>query len=293
MTYRLEFTEDPEAFLTVAGELLAADPVVSTVMATVTQRIARDGLTPEHPQWWVSVHDAEDRVVGAAMRTAPFAPYPVFVLPMPEDAARALADAIALRGEDVTGVNGALPAARVLIERLAGHTGGEVEVHTQMRLHVLGDLVVPTPPPGRLRAATPADAELCLDWFRVFDDEASEQAGRRHGHGGEHIEPELIDGKIEREEIWLWEDGSGEVVHLTGHNPPSFGVARVGPVLTPKPHRGRGYASSAVAEVSRMLRDAGAEVCLYTDQANATSNKVYAAIGYVPVVDQANFVITR
>ena len=41
-----------------------------------------------------------------------------------------------------------------------------------------------------------------------------------------------------------------------------------------------------------MLRDRGAEVCLYTDQANPTSNKIYAAIGYVPVVDQGNWVVT-
>ena len=144
-----------------------------------------------------------------------------------------------------------------------------------------------------MRAATTADAELCEAWFRVFDDEASEQAGRRHGHGGEHFDADFIAGKIERQEIWLWEDETGEVVHLTANNPPAFGVARIGPVLTPKPHRGRGYASYAVAEVSRGLRDAGAEVCLYTDQANATSNKVYAAIGYQAVVDQANFVVTR
>ena len=69
-------------------------------------------------------------------------------------------------------------------------------------------------------------------------------------------------------------------MHLTAHNPPSFGVARVGPVYTPGAHRGHGYASATVAAVSRMLREAGAEVCLFTDQANPTSNKIYAAIGY-------------
>ena len=65
-------------------------------------------------------------------------------------------------------------------------------------------------------------------------------------------------------------------MHLTAHNPPSFGVARIGPVYTPSEHRGHGYASAAVAAVSRMLRERGAEVCLFTDQANPTSNKIYA-----------------
>ena len=89
------------------------------------------------------------------------------------------------------------------------------------------------------------------------------------------------------------EPSFGEVVHLTAHNPPSFGVARIGPVFTPKEHRGQGYASAGVAGVSRLLREQGADVCLYTDQANPTSNKIYAAIGYVPVVDQGNWGITR
>ena len=295
MTYRLAFTDDPAELLAVAADLLAADPVVTTVVSSVTQRAARDDADgkarPDHPRWWVSVHD-DDRVVGAAMRTAPFVPYPMYVLPMPDGAARALADALVARGEDLTGVNGALPASQLIAEALAEYVGGTAHVDTHMRLHVLGELVEPGPPPGRLRAATRDDATLCVDWFRVFDDEAAAQAGRPHGHGGEHVDLATIEGKIDGQEVWLWEDAAGEVVHLTAHNPPSFGVARVGPVYTPGAHRGHGYASAAVAGVSRLLREGGAEVCLFTDQANPTSNKIYAAIGYRPVVDMANLEIT-
>ena len=82
-------------------------------------------------------------------------------------------------------------------------------------------------------------------------------------------------------------------MHLTGANPPSFGVARVGPVYTPPAQRGRGWASNAVAEVSRRIQAEGAQVCLFTDQANPTSNKIYADLGYRPVVDMANLVIVR
>ena len=88
--------------------------------------------------------------------------------------------------------------------------------------------------------------------------------------------------------VWFWEDEHGERVHLTGVNPPSYGVARVGPVYTPKAHRGRGYASAAVAGVSQAILDGGARACLFTDQANPTSNKIYEALGYRAVVDMAN-----
>jgi predicted GNAT family acetyltransferase len=45
--------------------------------------------------------------------------------------------------------------------------------------------------------------------------------------------------------------------------------------------------------VSRRLRADGARVCLFTDRANPTSNRIYQAIGFVPVVDMANLVVTR
>ena len=85
----------------------------------------------------------------------------------------------------------------------------------------------------------------------------------------------------------------GERVHLTGASPPSFGVARVGPVFTPPAQRGRGWASNTVARISLRIQAEGARVCLFTDQANPTSNKIYAALGYRPVADMANLVIAR
>jgi predicted GNAT family acetyltransferase len=76
-------------------------------------------------------------------------------------------------------------------------------------------------------------------------------------------------------------------------NPASLGVARIGPVYTPPEHRGHGWASNAVAEVSRRVQAHGVRVCLFTDQANPTSNKLYAALGYRPVVDMANLLVVR
>ena len=102
------------------------------------------------------------------------------------------------------------------------------------------------------------------------------------------IEPDDLARRIEGGTYWFWLDDAGERVHLTGANAPAFGVARVGPVYTPPEQRRKGYAGAAVAEVSQHFLDAGARVCLYTDQANPTSNGIYQALGYVAVVDQVN-----
>ena len=96
--------------------------------------------------------------------------------------------------------------------------------------------------------------------------------------------------RIAEQRVLLWEVDH-QPVHLCGSNAPAFGVARIGPVYTPTEHRGRGYASAGVAEVSRRVLAAGFRACLYTDQANPTSNKVYLALGYEPVADMANLII--
>ena len=44
--------------------------------------------------------------------------------------------------------------------------------------------------------------------------------------------------------------------------------------------------------MSRLIVEGGARACLFTDQANPTSNRIYQALGYQPVVDMANLLIT-
>ncbi|MFG2052988.1 GNAT family N-acetyltransferase [Micromonospora sp. NPDC048930] len=294
---RLHFYRDPGEFLAAAGDHLAADPVVSTVVTTIAHRLSSrqaDGIALPDRDWWLVVRDAGGSVVGAGMRAAPFAPYPPFLLPMPDEAAVALAAALHERGEEVRAVNGALPAAERCAAELARLGGGRVQVGQHTRLHELGELVPPAPAPGRLQVATEDDLELVTDWFGAFMGDADEQAGRPRGASAHEVpdRAELL-LRLRAGRLWFWVDEAGQRVHLTGANPPSFGVARVGPVYTPPAQRGRGWASNAVAEVSRLIRAEGARVCLYTDQANPTSNKIYAALGFRPVVDMANLVIVR
>ena len=167
-------------------------------------------------------------------------------------------------------------------------------VHEHTRLFELGELRAPRPAAGRLRAANEDDADLAMSWFAAFHRDADEQAGREPGQvAWEAFDRAEILARIRDGRIWFWVDDAGERVHLTGANAPSFGVARVGPVYTPREHRGHGYASAGVAAVSTLFRDRGARVCLFTDQANPTSNRIYEALGYRRVVDMANLVITR
>jgi len=293
---RLQFCADPGEFLAAAGDYLAADPVVSTVVTTVAHRLLAqqaDGIAAPGRTWWLVVRNAS-AVAGAGMRTAPFAPYPPFLLPMPEEAAVALARTLHERGEEVLGLNGALPAVDLCAAELTRLGGGQVQVSQHTRLHELGQLVQPAPVPGGLQAATEDDVDLVMEWFGAFMGDADEQAGRPRGASAHDVpgREEML-RRLRTGSLWFWISPAGEPVHLTGVSPPAFGVARLGPVYTPPAQRGRGWASNAVAGISRRIQAQGTRVCLFTDQANPTSNKIYTALGYQPVADMANLVIAR
>lgn len=292
----VQFFTDPAEFLVAAQPVLAADPVTGSVVATISERTVReraDGAPdPDWPRWWATISDG-GTVISAAMRTAPAEPYPLFVLPMPDPAARLLAATLRERDEHPGGCNGALEAGEVLAEetiRLWG--GGATTVSQHTRLFECREVVRPTAVPGTLRPAEAAETDLVQEWCDAFHRDAAEQAGREPTTEF-GLEPDVVRRRIGERKFWLFLEPDGTPAHLTGLNPPAFGVSRIGPVYTPKSHRGRGLASHVVAELTaRGLAD-GIRMCLFTDQANPTSNKIYETVGYRAVVDMANLTIGR
>jgi len=78
----------------------------------------------------------------------------------------------------------------------------------------------------------------------------------------------------------------GVPVSFAGLNREMQNVIGVGPVYTPSYFRGRGYASSCVAQISQLALDRGFEKCvLYTNLANPTSNSIYQRMGYRAIAD--------
>jgi GNAT superfamily N-acetyltransferase len=288
----LRFFDDPGEFLDVAGVHLAEQPVLSTVMASVATRI-RDQLAagapwPEGVPCWFAAFVDRGSVVATAMRTAPFGEYPAYLMPMSDDAAVLLARTLLDRDEPVLGANGALPAVQVFCEEMAVAIGKHATVGQHTRLFELGQLKEPRETPGRLRPARLEEQDLVTSWYDAFMADADQQAGRAPGSSPhESPTPDEMRRRIETGQIFVWEV-DGVPLHVTAATQPAFGVSRVGPVYTPGEHRGHGYASRAVYEVSRLLVERGVRACLFTDQANPTSNKIYEALGYERLVDMAN-----
>ncbi|HET6152757.1 MAG TPA: GNAT family N-acetyltransferase [Marmoricola sp.] len=284
MACDLEFLDEAAEFLAAAAPLLAAEPLRCTVIASVAARTLRADApradTAPGARWWLVVRDADGAVLGAGMRQFPLPPFPVYLAEMPDQAAVLLARALHERGEDVRAIDGFVPTIDVFAGELAALSGRAVEPRERMSLYEVVDLVEPPMAAGTMRIADAEDGDLVHAWLELFSADASEQAGRIDPHPSPIETRESVGARIDAGQVWLWLDEAGVPVHVTAFSPPSNGVARVGPVFTPKEHRGHGYAASAVAEVSRYLRGEGARVCLFADRDNPVSSALYVRLGY-------------
>lgn len=153
----------------------------------------------------------------------------------------------------------------------------------EMRLGFLqrilqADQLLPAKPcPGQMRLSMPEDLHLLAGWFRAFFEESLPDPLPE----AESIQ--LAKAKIMDKGTWIWEV-DGEAVSMAGVERPTRTGITVVLVYTPHAHRGRGYASNLVAGITDLQFRSGRKfLCLYTDAANPTSNKIYEALGYYQV----------
>ncbi len=272
MSTTVRSTVDPAEFKATAFPFLQADPVLNTVLLTNTEDRIRGILHDPLPPVFLTIHE-EDEVVGAVICTALRG---IMLGALPDALVPPIVDACAELAPDPNAVEGTASAALLLAELLAARNGRTVRHKRGTRLHRLEEFVEQKAE-GAPRLAVEADAEVLIPQFSAY--------GQELGHV---LDPEQeekwVRARIALDRVWVWEDG-GRIVSLVGHQKAVFGATRVGPVYTPPADRGHGYASALTAHVTQHILAAGSEACLYTDLANPTSNKIYAAIGYRPLAD--------
>jgi GNAT superfamily N-acetyltransferase len=254
-----------------AAGFLLADPIWNSVLVTnIAAR--RDGaLTDVAAATYAAVLDDGGTVVGAAMRTPP---HPIALSPMPAGAVAPLVEALAATCPDASGVHGPVEAAERFAAGWRARTGAGLIVERLERLHRLDAVTAPPAPPGAWRLAEAGDRDLLVRWGEAFEVEV--------GLVPSGTVASEVDARLANARAFVWEDG--EVVSYVATS--GADIVRVGPVYTPPERRARGYASALVAAVSQRALDGGAQLCmLYTDLANPTSNRIYAAVGYRPIGD--------
>ena len=207
------------------------------------------------------------------------APHPPLLTAVPPGAAAALAGLMADAGHAPAGLN----APEAVAEEFAGawcvRTGAPVSPNRRpLRLHRLDALRPPEPAPaGRAAVATAAARSLLIAWYEAFARDVDMPAAG----SAAQVDDRLTHGGLT---LWMLDR---EPVSLAGVTRRLAGVTRVAPVYTPPEHRGRGYGAAVTAAVSRQaLEEGAAEVVLYTDLDNPTTNALYARLGYVGVEDR-------
>ncbi|WBQ06231.1 GNAT family N-acetyltransferase [Kribbella sp. CA-293567] len=265
-------TSNPAEFQATVFPFLQDDPVLHSTLLSNTEDRVNGILHDPLPALFVSIHDERDRVIGAvlcsAYRGIQLGALAVELVPEIVDACTEAPNQDTVVGTPI--------AARRLAELLAARNGTAYREATGIRLHKLAEFVEQHAD-GFARRAVAADVELVVTMMDGFGAEL----GRALPAGQQE---RWVRSRIDRGRVWVWER-AGQVVSLVGHQQTLFGATRVGPVYTPPAERGHGYASALTAHVTRQLQEAGSQVCLLTDLANPTSNKIYAAIGFRPLTD--------
>lgn len=264
---------DPAEFWAIALPVVEAEPVLHSVLATVTDSIIKDPAI--YPDRIFFAVERDGRHPYLAHHTPP---YPIHMPVGDADAARALADHVHAAGRRPRRAGGHWTSVEAFVDRWRELTGQTATVGMRVGLYDLPvDPALPRPVSGQHRVAESGDTALVDEWSRAFHREAIgyEPPPSVTNHAS------LADGRVM---LWCDPEPVAMALATTAHG----GVTRIGSVYTPPEHRGRGYGSAVTAAISRDRRALGLTCMLYTDLDNPTSNGIYRAIGYRHLGDTAD-----
>ena len=264
---------DPRNFLERAAPLLADEARHNLILGLAGTLRDNPALYRDHELWLV---EDDGAVAGAALRTPP---YNLVLSDGRDEALDALARKV---GGAIPGAVGAVPEIDRFVAACVAAHGVTPEPHVRQGIYALETVVPPPTPPGSPRAATAVDRRLLVRWWGAFGAEALGALEQDEEDDARNVEHRL---STPGNGIALWEV-DGRPVCAVGYGSPTPTGVRIGPVYTPPEHRGHGYGSAVTARAAFDIIDSGALPVLYAEVGNATSNKIYQAIGFRPVTDR-------
>lgn len=266
--------DSADAYLASAGPLVEHDPArTAGLQAWVEGAKHADAAERRFMAIWRS-----GEYTGAAHQRGE---HPVVVGDSAGVACIAFAEALADEHPQLAGVIGSRASCEAFAQRWQFRTGMAHRLQHELRHHVL-DALLPSPDTdGSIRVAIADDREWLMAMQAAFTTETglpalSPQSARR-----------TVDGWIVQQRIRIWR--AHEDVAFAGLSIAGPAAARVGPVYTRPAFRGRGYARALVGALCEELRAQQRRVFLVTDVSNATSNALYARLGFVPLSDECSF----
>jgi uncharacterized protein len=203
----------------------------------------------------------------------------LFLSSGPEAAIESVVKAVADAGWELRAIVGPASSCDAFVANWQRVTSGQCVQTVSDILYKLTSVKNVGTAAGTMRPMTAYDVELVARWQIGFEKEALTQ---------ELSLDKAIDKANKRaadQDTFIWEVASQAVSMAAFARPTANGVA-INSVYTPPEFRRNGYAKFLVAEMSTIaLTKLQKSFCvLYADAANATSNKIYKAIGYEELV---------
>jgi uncharacterized protein len=258
----------PSEFLARARATLMRDEAGNSLLLGIAESLPPHAGGPS-----LATVEHAGQVQAVALCTAP---RKLLVSEGPVEAIDALVETMRTHAPELPGVTG--PAA--VAERFARGFSPHATCELRMCLHRLEAVADVPRPAGHVRVATPSDAARLSRWAQRFVDESGSDDTRP---GPELLAPYLANGTL-----YLWEDGAP--TSMAGWSRGTAHGASVSMVYTPAKHRGRGYATALVAELSRTILARGKRFCvLYTNSAKPEVSAIYARIGYQPLCEHTSW----
>lgn len=270
---------DPAAYLQRVQEVLQRHEALNSVLLSIATRLAsgRSAVGSTAAPLLCIVED-EGKVVGAALRTAPFN----LVLGQTDSpiAIAVLADALTRQRIELPGIYAPQEAAATFVRAWSKLSRQRIHPGLITRIYAATRMNIPTGVPGVMRGATAPEQPLLAAWAEAFARETSVSGPS----------PALmVQTAMDEGRLYVWEDADRAVaMTVRGQTIPSG--ARINCVYTPPENRKRGYASALVANLCQQLLDSGMKmVTLNADVTNPTSNNVYLKIGFARVGDAREY----
>lgn len=284
MTTALCVYDDAARFLEEAGTFLKSAPAANSMIAMPAARVMRTPNDDDAGIYFAAVKTDNEVVAvvchgnsgGTLMSAAP------------DEAVSLIASDMAARGRRPDSVVAPLRECEIFAGVWSELTGAGSARRFHLRQFELTSVPAARLSPGRLRAPDPDEHARIVAWQLAFIEEA-----------GLPDQPQRVQRNLERRiargQVRVWDAAAAQaadardMVAFSGFST-NEDTARIAPVYTPPPLRGRGYATAMVTELARELFVTGTKaIHLTTDVANPTSNGIYERIGFRPVVDHFHF----
>jgi uncharacterized protein len=181
----------------------------------------------------------------------------------------------------IPGITGESTVTKSFLEEWIKISPCDYKIGKNLRIYKLTKVSSYNRPDGIFRCAEINDTEIITNYVNKFSVEINEPITIENAK-------EVTENSIANKEIFIWENR--DIVSIARKQRPTKHGMAIGYVYTPTEHRGNGYATALVAELSQNILDSGKMFCtLYTDLSNPTSNSIYQKIGYNPICDNVSY----